>query len=82
MQIKNKTIAGAPHVLCNGGCTTYIPLDGGRPCSILVCPECRVDDQIFRKVRRDYLRHMDEHIQKAKDLDKCWPWGRLVRRET
>lgn len=54
-------------------CDAQLDLGDSRPCAIMICKRCRKIPQVFRQVRADWVRHMDEHIAAARALDLLWP---------
>lgn len=59
---------------CNG-CGRSIDGSGCRPCAILICWRCRKDIDIFRRVRSNMFRHIDDHLVEGRKLHKHYPFN-------
>lgn len=55
-------------------CPTPLPLNGARPCAILICAVCRRDHEKLRRTREDLTRHLATHKAQERETNPYWPF--------
>lgn len=60
---------------CAGDCGKRLDLGPARSCAILICGDCRKDQEKFRIARSRLKKHLDEHIAEGRKSNPWYPFN-------